>query len=273
MRIRGLIAAGLMGGLASCSVYVNAPEPRLSDPREKTEEDDKNKKDGQDEEASNKAAEVSDKQNEGDAGSEDENKPGEAGKEAKQQEDKTDTEVSTPSDSKPSNNEMVLNLGETLDWDRFLSEYNDYRQTQGKRAGIEYDRCLQKMAIYWAEYHRSLGVSMRHADEDNDLKSRYDRFRCDHSTVAENLALRFDMNPRDLLQQWIDSPGHRKNLLKDGVTHIGLSCVKGEKVENAGHVQQCVTTRDGETYCTKFPLPDNKVPRKVICVQVLGKKE
>lgn len=46
--------------------------------------------------------------------------------------------------------------------------------------------------------------------------------------IGENLALGNFANDADLVQAWMDSPGHRANILSKGFTEIGLSASLGE---------------------------------------------
>lgn len=45
--------------------------------------------------------------------------------------------------------------------------------------------------------------------------------------IGENLAKGFFKNSLDVVNGWMDSPGHRKNILHSGYTEIGVSAKKG----------------------------------------------
>ncbi len=49
--------------------------------------------------------------------------------------------------------------------------------------------------------------------------------------------------PRQIVQAWMDSPGHRANILRRGFRVVGIAVVQGTPVENAGI---------GATYATEF---------------------
>lgn len=56
----------------------------------------------------------------------------------------------------------------------------------------------------------------------------------DYILIGENLALGNFDNDQDLVEAWMDSPGHRSNILREGYTEIGVALkegfFKGEKV-------------------------------------------
>ena len=50
----------------------------------------------------------------------------------------------------------------------------------------------------------------------------------DYITTGENLILGNFASEKELVQAWMDSPGHRANILNDRYTEIGVAIVKGE---------------------------------------------
>ena len=64
-------------------------------------------------------------------------------------------------------------------------------------------------------------------------------------TVGENLAWGAGRaaSPRSIVRQWMNSPGHRANILKPGYRQIGIAIVRGVPVGGAG---------SGATYATEF---------------------
>lgn len=50
----------------------------------------------------------------------------------------------------------------------------------------------------------------------------------DYARVGENLALGIYQDDADLVQAWMDSPGHRENMLKPGFSEIGLAASPGQ---------------------------------------------
>ncbi|WP_052302380.1 CAP domain-containing protein [Bacillus sp. SG-1] len=48
-----------------------------------------------------------------------------------------------------------------------------------------------------------------------------ENFGIDYSTAAENIAAGQE-SPQEVVKAWMDSPGHRKNIMNQQVTHIGV---------------------------------------------------
>ncbi|TYS14488.1 serine protease [Rossellomorea vietnamensis] len=48
-----------------------------------------------------------------------------------------------------------------------------------------------------------------------------ENFGIEYSTAAENIAAGQN-SPKEVVQAWMDSPGHRKNIMNNQVTHIGV---------------------------------------------------
>jgi uncharacterized protein YkwD len=63
------------------------------------------------------------------------------------------------------------------------------------------------------------------------------------TTTAENTTFGLASVPQDVLQFWMDSEGHRDNIMNERITHIGIGVAKWEDGPNAGRyawVQQFV---------------------------------
>ena len=47
------------------------------------------------------------------------------------------------------------------------------------------------------------------------------QFGVSYSAAGENIAMG-QRSPEEVVKGWMDSPGHRENILKPGFTHIGI---------------------------------------------------
>lgn len=75
---------------------------------------------------------------------------------------------------------------------------------------------------------------LKHTLNDQDLPARLKAVGYAWSRCGENIA-RGQGTPTEVLQTWMDSPGHRANLLQDSATQLGVGMAKGA---------------DGQTYWT-----------------------
>ncbi len=63
----------------------------------------------------------------------------------------------------------------------------------------------------------------------------FDRCQCNSSyTVGENLA-KGQVTPAEVVQGWMDSAGHRKNILNPDFTEIGIGITKFDAEKNSGN--------------------------------------
>lgn len=82
-------------------------------------------------------------------------------------------------------------------------------------------------------------LALRHSQDmaDHDFfdhtnpagQSPFDRMKAGgikYGAAAENIAINFSDSGDEVIQQWLDSPGHRENLLTPGYGKMGLGVVK-----------------------------------------------
>lgn len=112
-------------------------------------------------------------------------------------------------------------------------------------APLEYDQSLDDSAQYWADFLGDVDdfvhfVALSDYPEynlpDYDLDGYcawYDRnelFGWVWGPSSENVAVQKSMRPQDVVWAWMNSPGHRSNLLNPNWTHAGV----GKGPWNAG---------------------------------------
>jgi uncharacterized protein YkwD len=128
------------------------------------------------------------------------------------------TQPQTPSTVEPTPAEPTAPTAETATaGSPILRATNAARSTAGLRA-LSVNACLTRLAQQHAErlaaeqtlYHQDLG-SVSSA--------------CGTSTAGENVAMNHS-GPSAMVGQWLDSPGHRANLLNGGFTLIGIGTAR-----------------------------------------------
>ncbi|MGL5810129.1 MAG: CAP domain-containing protein [Nocardioides sp.] len=98
---------------------------------------------------------------------------------------------------------------------RQLRRINTERAAAGLRP-LRLGRCLTRRAAQpWAKHMARTG-DFNHQDL-GPVMNTCDRF----STVGENIAYGY-RNNREVMSGWMNSPGHRANLLSPNYTHVGL---------------------------------------------------
>ena len=102
-----------------------------------------------------------------------------------------------------------------------LAEMNRVRAQHGL-APLRFDRSLQRAA----RAHTRSMVS-RNFFAHGDFASRMRQFGIRAPYMAENLAWGSGSasNPRSLVQMWLNSPPHRRNLLRPGFRRVGVGAL------------------------------------------------
>jgi uncharacterized protein YkwD len=89
-------------------------------------------------------------------------------------------------------------------------------RTQSDLGGLSVAACLQANAQRWAEQLASV-EALRH----QDMGDVFDE--CSGNTyVGENVAYNYSSDGAVMVDMWMDSPGHRANILKPQYTRIGV---------------------------------------------------
>ncbi len=103
-------------------------------------------------------------------------------------------------------------------FDSQLRKYTNKARTDRDRAKLKFGKCVDryaqrqanKMAAEKRMFHQDLSVVLR---------------KCKAKRVAENVATGFE-SPRANVQAWLDSPGHRRNMLSRKYTHLGIGVAR-----------------------------------------------
>lgn len=99
---------------------------------------------------------------------------------------------------------------------------NSERRAAGKTA-LQKDDELDAIAAARAE---ELAKSFSHTRPDG--RSCFTAFKdagyTDYTTAAENIAYNYNNSADDVMDIWMNSPGHKANILLDDITKIGVGC-------------------------------------------------
>lgn len=101
--------------------------------------------------------------------------------------------------------------------DQVLALTNRERTSRGLRA-LSYSSCADGYADSWARSLSLAGV-LSHQPLSLILAA------CTARSVGENVAYG-NVTPEQLVKMWMDSAGHRANILNAGFTHLGVGDVK-----------------------------------------------
>lgn len=103
--------------------------------------------------------------------------------------------------------------------DRLLGLINDYRAERGLGA-LRHDPVLAEVSLAHAKELARRRTLVHASPDTGTLTTRLRDRSVPFAQVAENLAEAAD--PRGALRAFLDSPGHTRNLLLPGLTHVGV---------------------------------------------------
>ena len=122
---------------------------------------------------------------------------------------------STRADAQLQRNDSERQLFEAL---------NGERAAQGLSA-LRWDAALFKAARLHALRMADLNMLEHQLPSESNLEERLAEAGAHFSVIAENIAV--GANPQSIHQGWMDSPGHRKNILDPRLTSVGIAAVHG----------------------------------------------
>jgi uncharacterized protein YkwD len=109
--------------------------------------------------------------------------------------------------------------------ERQLFEFvNRERATQGLSA-LQWDNALFKAARRHALLMLNLNRIEHRLPSEPSLEDRLAEAGARFTAIAENIAV--GSNPQTIHAGWMDSPGHRKNILNPLLTAVGIAAVRG----------------------------------------------
>lgn len=115
---------------------------------------------------------------------------------------------------------------ERNDSERQLFEFlNQERTAQGFPA-LRWDEALFKAARKHALRMADLNLLEHQLPNEADLEGRLAEAGAHFSVIAENIA--YGGTPQSIHHGWMNSPGHRKNILDPRLTAVGIAAVHGQ---------------------------------------------
>lgn len=99
-------------------------------------------------------------------------------------------------------------------------------RAQNGLAVFKYDPACQKAADDHARDMAGRGFFSHTSPDGGTLTSRYERYGR-WSNLAENIAMGSHMDSQGAVQSWMNSPGHRKNILSPALGSMGVGIAQG----------------------------------------------
>lgn len=113
--------------------------------------------------------------------------------------------------------------------DALLVEINRARSTQGLRPIRSLDVCTDALAEQWGNRIARTG-RFEHRDQGEVIR------KCNSSWAGETLVRGADLEPGDMVELWLDSPGHREILLSKRARMAGIAITRDAQGRTIGVV-------------------------------------
>jgi uncharacterized protein YkwD len=107
---------------------------------------------------------------------------------------------------------------------QLLDSLNRERTAQGL-APLQWDNALFKAARKHALLMLNLNILEHQLPNEPNLQARLTEAGARFGAIAENIAI--GANPETIHNGWMNSPGHRKNILDPRLTSVGIAAVRG----------------------------------------------
>jgi hypothetical protein len=111
------------------------------------------------------------------------------------------------------------------DSERQLFEALNHERTAQGLSALQWDNALFKAARHHALLMLNLNRLEHQLPSESSLERRLSEAGARFAAIAENIAI--GPNPRTIHAGWMDSPGHRKNILDPRLTSVGIAAVRG----------------------------------------------
>ncbi|MRG86835.1 SafA/ExsA family spore coat assembly protein [Salinibacillus xinjiangensis] len=102
---------------------------------------------------------------------------------------------------------------------------NDYRAQNGL-GPLTFDWQLARVARYKSKDMRDQGYFSHTSPTYGSPFTMMKNFNISYRKAAENIAAG-QRTPQEVVRSWMNSPGHRKNILDPDMTHIGVGYAQG----------------------------------------------
>ncbi len=110
-----------------------------------------------------------------------------------------------------------------------MVEINNARAANGLRKIWNFDVCTDALAEQWGARIARTGL-FEHRNQSDVIR------RCKHSWAGETLVRGVGLTPKDMVDLWLNSPGHREILLSPHARRSGVSIVQDPQGRTIGVV-------------------------------------
>ena len=113
--------------------------------------------------------------------------------------------------------------------DALMVEINQARAAHGLRKIWNFDACTDDLSEQWGDRIARTGL-FEHRDQSEVIR------KCNNSWAGETLVRGTGLTPKDMVDLWLDSPGHREILLSPRARRAGVAITEDAQGRRIGVV-------------------------------------
>ncbi|KGX84992.1 CAP domain-containing protein [Pontibacillus litoralis] len=132
----------------------------------------------------------------------------------------------------PGSQESNQKQEDTEEADTFVKQVVDLTNKERKKQGLPKLQSFDDLAFVAKKKSEDMAENEYFAHNSPTYGTPFEmmkNFGIDYKSAAENIAAG-QQSPDEVVQNWMDSAGHRKNILNKNVTHIGVGVERGGKM-------------------------------------------
>jgi uncharacterized YkwD family protein/spore coat assembly protein SafA len=126
----------------------------------------------------------------------------------------------------PSQEIRIPTMESVKSFERQVIDLTNQERQKAGLAPLQLDWQLSRVARYKSRDMRDTGYFGHKSPQYGSPFDMMKRFNVQYSSAGENIAVG-QTSPEQVVKEWMNSPGHRKNLLNDTYTYIGAGYAKG----------------------------------------------
>jgi uncharacterized YkwD family protein/spore coat assembly protein SafA len=126
----------------------------------------------------------------------------------------------------PSQEIRIPTMESVKSFERQVIDLTNQERQKAGLAPLQLDWQLSRVARYKSRDMRDTGYFGHKSPQYGSPFDMMKRFNVQYSSAGENIAVG-QTSPEQVVKEWMNSPGHRKNILNDTYTYIGAGYAKG----------------------------------------------
>jgi uncharacterized YkwD family protein/spore coat assembly protein SafA len=135
-------------------------------------------------------------------------------------------QVTNPNIIYPGQNIKIPSTPSQISLENRVTELTNMEREKKGLPPLQADRNLSRVALYKSRDMRDAGYFSHRSPAYGTPDEMLKRFHISNSTASENIAAG-QLNPEEVVREWMNNPVHRKNILNKFYTHVGVGYADG----------------------------------------------